>query len=271
MLRLRHLVLGALVLGLASCASPKTSRPQYTKAEYAAEREQQAQEARTKSDFNDKKDYSQEELQALVKRADPVAAKVSAAAATLCRDIQATKCASQVIVQGGKKGLNAYADGKNVVIYPAMIDFAKNDTHLAFVIAHEFAHNMLNHQADLMKNVAAGGILGTLLDVAAQSQGVNTGGAFSKLGAQQGQLSYSPEYEHEADYVGLYILARAGYDYAQAPAFWRQMSRANPDSIYIKTTHPTNPARTIQMNKTVEEINYKKTSNLALVPNFQPK
>jgi predicted Zn-dependent protease len=266
-----YILLTIAAFALAACATPKTSRPHYTKAEYAAERDQQANEARVKSDFDDKKTYSKEELQALAGRADPVAAKVSAAAATLCRDIQATKCASQVIIQGGKKGLNAYADGKNVVIYPAMIDFAKSDTHLAFVIAHEFAHNMLNHQADLMKNVAAGGILGTLLDAAAQSQGVNTGGAFGKLGAQQGQLSYSPEYEHEADYVGLYILARAGYEYAQAPAFWRQMSRANPDSIYIKTTHPTNPARTIQMNKTVEEINYKKANNLALVPNFQPK
>ncbi len=268
---MRNLLLMCCALTLVACVSPKTSRPQFSKAEYASEREQQASEARVKSDFNDQKDYSQEELQALVKRADPVARKVSEAAAALCRDIQATKCTSRVVIKGGKKGLNAYADGTNVVLHPAMIDFARDDTHLAFVIAHEFAHNIMNHQVDLMTNVAAGGILGTLLDVAAQTQGVNTGGAFGKLGAQQGQLTYSPEYEHEADYIGLYILARAGYDYPKAPGFWRSMSRANPDSIYIKTTHPTNPARTLQMNKTVEEINYKKAHRLALVPNFQPR
>lgn len=265
---LRYIPL-VLLMTISACASPKTSRPGYSKAEYLTEREQQAEAAKTKSDFDDQRSYSQTELEALAKRADPVARKISEASALLCRDIMATKCTSQVIIKGSKKGLNAYADGKNVVLHPAMIDFAKDDTHLAFVIAHEFAHNMMNHQADLMKNVAAGGILGTLLDVAAQTQGVNTGGAFGKLGAQQGQLSYSPEYEHEADYIGLYILARAGYDYAKAPNFWRKMSQANPDSIYIKTTHPTNPARTIQMNKTVQEIQYKQANKLALVPNFQ--
>ena len=270
-----HLLKQALVVSLiamvSACATPTTKRPTYSKAELASEQQAQAEVAKVKGEFNDQKSYSGEEVQKMATRLNEVATPIEKASATLCRDIMAQKCASKVVLKPDEKGLNAHADGKNVVIYPAMIDFAKNDNQLAFVIAHEFAHNILNHQKSLMQNVAAGGILGSLIDIAAGTQGVNTQGAFGKLGAKQGQLSYSPEFEHEADYVGLYILARAGFDYTQAPAFWRTMSQANPKAIYTTTTHPTNPSRTIQMNKTVEEINYKKAHKLALVPNFQPK
>lgn len=269
MLRIKHIALLSLVAMLAACATPTTKRPGYSKAELASEQQVQSGVAKVKSDFNDQKDYSGDDIKKLAARLDAVATPIEQASATLCRDIMAPKCNFQIVLKADEKGLNAHADGKNVVMYPAMIDFAKNDNQLAFVVAHEFAHNILNHQKSLMQNVAAGGILGSLIDIAAGTQGVNTGGAFGKLGAQTGQLSYSPEFEHEADYVGLYILARAGFDYTQAPAFWRNMSQANPKAVYTKTTHPTNPARTLQMSKTVEEINYKKAHKLALVPNFQ--
>lgn len=269
MYMLKQLLVLSLVVMVSACATPTTQRPTYSKAELASEQRAQAEAAKAKGEFNDQKKYSSAEIQKLAARLDEVATPIEQASATLCRDIMALKCASKVVLKPDEKGLNAHADGKNVVVYPAMIDFAKNDNQLAFVIAHEFAHNILNHQKSLAQNVAAGGILGSLLDIAASTQGMDTGGAFGKIGAQQGQLSYSPEFEHEADYVGLYILARAGFDYTQAPAFWRTMSQANPNAIYTTTTHPTNPSRTIQMNKTVEEINYKKAHKLALVPNFQ--
>lgn len=261
----------ALVVTISACAAPKTQRPTYSKAELASEQQTQAANAKVKVNFDDQKDYSAAEIKTITARLDKVATPIEQASAGLCRDIMAPKCNSKIVLKADAKGLNAHADGTNVVVYPAIIDFAKNDNQLAFVLAHEFAHNILNHQKSLAQNVAAGGILGSLIDIAAGTQGVNTSGAFGKLGAKTGQLSYSPEFEHEADYVGLYILARGGFDYAQAPAFWRNMSQANPEAIYTTTTHPTNPARTLQMNKTVDEINYKKAHNLALVPNFQQK
>jgi predicted Zn-dependent protease len=152
-----------------------------------------------------------------------------------------------------------------------MVDFAKNDNHLAFVIAHEFAHNIMQHIAATRQNVTIGALLGTVADVAAGAAGANTQGLFGKVGSQQGLLKYSAAFEAEADYVGLYILARAGYKIEDAPDFWRIMSQANPDSVYVSSTHPTNPARTIAMGKTVAEIRAKQKAGQPLIPNIKPK
>ena len=91
------------------------------------------------------------------------------------------------------------------------------------------------------------------------------------MGAQASLLAYSPSFEHESDYIGLYILARAGFDYQNAPEFWRLMSRNNPQGIYNRTTHPTTPERFVAMSKTIEEINAKKAKGLRLLPNFKAK
>lgn len=41
--------------------------------------------------------------------------------------------------------VNAWSDGKHVVLSTAIEQMASNDNELAFVIAHEMAHNILNH------------------------------------------------------------------------------------------------------------------------------
>lgn len=269
-----HILAISMLALVAACAMPTTLRPQYSKTELATEQQRQAIAAKAvKSKFDASKKYSEAQIASMAARLDAVATPIENAARGMCLELTdgKGKCRFKVVLAADKKGLNAHADGKSVVIYPAMIDFAKNDDQLAFVLAHEFAHNILQHQKALAQNVATGGILGSLIDIAASSQGLSTGGAFGKLGAQQGQLSYSPEFEHEADYVGLYILARGKFDFAKAPAFWRVMSEANPNAIYLTTTHPTNPARTIEMEKTVQEIHYKQRLNQPLTPNFLPQ
>lgn len=271
---MRHLLsILAPALLLTACVAPTTDNPNVTKAELAAE--QRAQDAAAKKapiDFNDKKPYGKNQVAALAARLAPIAARVENASGDLCRGmkLENKNCQFEVILDADKRGLNAHADGQNVVIYPAMIDFAKNDNHLAFVIAHEFAHNIMRHVDAQQKNVTFGALLGTVVDVAAGSQGANTGGVFGKLGSQQGLMRYSADFESEADYVGLYILARAGFAIEQAPDFWRMMSQAEPDAIYISSSHPTNPARTIAMTKIIAEIRAKQRAGLPLLPNIRP-
>jgi predicted Zn-dependent protease len=263
----------ALVV-VAACAKPVTQRPNYSAQEVKYEQQQQAAAVKAAAkNFNDKKKYSADDVKIMAARLGAIAGPIERASGQLCKELTAGKgnCTFKVILDADKKGLNAHADGQNVVIYPAMIDFARNDSQLGFVIAHEFAHNIMKHHQALMQNVTIGAVLGTLVDIAASSQGANTQGQFGQLGAQQGQLSYSAEFEHEADYVGLYILARAGMKIEDAPMFWREMSLAEPDAIYISTTHPNNPQRTIEMDKTVREIRYKQSKGLPLIPNLKPK
>lgn len=261
------------VLALAACASPTTQQPTYSDAEFKAE--QQAQAAAVKAaqqgGFNDQKDYSAAELESLKTRLTPIATRVEKASESLCADMHGKQCDFEVVLDPTEKGLNAHADGQRVVIYPAMVDYATNDNQLAFVIAHEFAHSIMGHVASQKQNVMIGGLLGTLGDAFAQSQGYDTGGSIGKLGAQQALLRYSPSFENEADYIGMYILDRAGYKIEDAPGFWRAMSINAPQAVYATTTHPNNPSRTVAMEKTVAEINAKKAAGQPLVPNIMAK
>lgn len=270
-MRLKLALLPALVL--VACAAPTTQRPGFSQDELAAEQAEQAAavKAAHPGAFDDQRDYSDAELKTLVERLRPIAGRIEKASGEICHDLGKSNCDFEIVVDPSQKGLNAHADGQNVVVYPAMIDFAKNDSQLAFVIAHEFAHSIMAHVASTQKNVAIGGILGTIADVVASSQGIDTGGQIGKLGANAALMRYSPDFENEADYVGLYILARAGYKVEDAPGFWRQMSLQVPQAIYATSTHPNNPSRTLAMQNTVAEINAKKSAKQPLLPNFKPK
>lgn len=264
-----------LMASLAACAAPTTQRPTYSDDEFKAEQQAQADavKAAQQGSFKADKTYTNDEIKAFAARLSFIAERVEKASEAVCRDMKGAgaKCDFEVVLDAREKGLNAHADGQRVVVYPAMVDFARNDNHLAFVISHEFAHSIMQHVASQQKNVAIGGILGSLGDAFAQSQGYDTGGSLGKIGAQQALLRYSPRFEDEADYIGLYILARAGFNIDEAPGFWRAMSIQAPQAVYTTTTHPNNPSRTLAMQKTVAEIKAKQQAGQPLVPNLAPK
>lgn len=273
-MRCRQLIASFLLLTLAACVAPTTDNPHVSREEMAQEAyAQERAAAQAPINFNEKKPYGHRQVEVLAARLTPIAARVTKASSALCTELgqQPEDCEFKVILDPSERGLNAHADGQDVVIYPAMIDFARNDNHLAFVIAHEFAHNIMRHIDAQKSNVTVGTIFGAVADIAAGAAGANTQGMFSKVGQRQGVLRHSVGFESEADYVGLYILARAGFTIEQAPDFWRMMSQASPDSIYIAQSHPTNPARSIAMGKTVAEIRAKQRARQRLVPNIRSK
>jgi len=157
--------------------------------------------------------------------------------------------------------VNAYADGQRVVITTGMIRFAESDDELALVVGHEMAHNARGHLDKKLGNSLLGGIL----DVAiAFGTGVNTGGAFSQAAAQ----SFSQEFETEADYVGVYMAARAGFAIKEAPSFWRRMAVEHPGSIKTNfmASHPSTPERFLRLERAVEEIADRKNGGGPLMP-----
>jgi hypothetical protein len=164
-----------------------------------------------------------------------------------------------------KDVVNAMADGKNVILTTGMLRFTETDDEIAIVLGHEFAHNALGHMRQMRAQVLAG----MLADLAvAVFSGVSTG-VFSNLA----RIAFSEEFEADADYLGLYFVARAGYDFHLAPQFWRRMAVEHTKNIRdsMVSTHPSTPERAVVLKKTIEEIDEKMKKGAALVPAKQDK
>lgn len=171
-----------------------------------------------------------------------------------------------VVTQDGT--INAFADGEAIYVTTGMMRFAEDD-ELAVVLGHEMAHNAMGHIDAKKQNALAGGLLGLVADIALASQGINTGGAYTNQFAQLGAMTFSQDFEREADYVGLYALALAGYPLDEAPTFWRHMAIANPGSIQLATSHPTTAERFVRLEQVLEEIREKQEAGSELRPEMK--
>ncbi len=139
--------------------------------------------------------------------------------------------------------LDARADGTRVFITTGFVRYTVTDDQLAVVLGHELGHNVMKHRARI-KEGGTGAILG------------NAGTMVSGL------LTV----EREADYVGLYLMARAGYDYASARDFWRQYGADYGKSRYAVGSNPGSLARATNAATTIEEIRRKQAAGEPLVP-----
>jgi len=164
---------------------------------------------------------------------------------------------------------NAYTDDKKIVIYSGIADLAKTDAQLAHVIGHELAHANLGHLDKRRVNQVLGWLGGSAIDVGILAGGVSTGGAFGREFEKAGALAYSVNFEREADYVGAYYAARAGYDMNGVEEFWRAMGLANPNDIRLGKTHPITPVRFLQIKKVAAEIADKRRRNVPLTPDLK--
>lgn len=263
-------ITSSLMLTLAACAAPTAKTPDISQAELA-------QEIAREHDFVNQQQLKKQQ-HALEKKAEMetrlarVGSRIMEGGVRLCPFIahDKSKCLFQFHLQDGH-AINAYADGGNIFITPAMMNFLKNDDELAVILGHEYAHNLMGHIAAQHENQMAGMLVGTTLDVLAAVGGFGTGSLFSNAGSQIGALSYSQQFESEADYIGLYIAANSGFDISDAADIWRRLSLKDPKLIDMATTHPTNPHRFLAMNKTIAEIEGKEQRSEPLIPKFKPK
>jgi hypothetical protein len=183
-------------------------------------------------------------------------------------DVEQANYCDYPVLMSNTDIVNAGADGEIIYVTRGLIRFLESDSELATAISHELAHNIRGHVKMAKKNAVAGDIGGLLLDIAAAAAGVNTQGALTRAGMNYGKSLYSKDMEREADYVGLYILALSGYDIIGAPNVFRRLGTSNPKNIEGKyaASHPSTPERYVALEKTVEEILRKQSSELPLIP-----
>ena len=165
--------------------------------------------------------------------------------------------------------VNAYTDGKKIVFSRGLIDFAANDDEIGFVIGHELAHIHLGHIDKKQANAIVGGIGGLMVDLLFKGGGFDSGYGFARTGMASGIEAYSVEFEAEADYLGIYLTDRAGFDARVAANFWRRMAVVNPRATTQALTHPTTPERFLAINATLEEIERKKKAGQKPEPNLK--
>jgi predicted Zn-dependent protease len=105
--------------------------------------------------------FSKEDLTHMAGRLQQIVNKLAPEATKLCRELNgpSANCDMRISLSSKGKGINAHADGKKIVVNAALIDFAESDSHLAFVIAHEYTHHMMRHVSSTQQNVMAGGLL----------------------------------------------------------------------------------------------------------------
>lgn len=139
--------------------------------------------------------------------------------------------------------LNARADGKRLFITTAMAGFTETDDELALILGHELAHHVLGHRGWHE----------------AETRGRQTQ-TVPALSATSGGA------ERQTDRVGLYLAARAGFDPAIAPAFWRRFATFNWRVRFPGWSHPSAEARARDLETVNAEISALCASGQPLVP-----
>ncbi|MBP6379805.1 MAG: M48 family metalloprotease [Sphingorhabdus sp.] len=114
-------------------------------------------------------------------------------------------CASDFWVDARAKR-DAGADGVRVRVTSGLIDYVLDDDELAAVVAHEMAHNLLDHRP--------------LIEA-----------------TKRGKTKVIKATEAEADRLSVWLMANAGYDPEAAITFWQRYGKATGLGIFSAPTH----------------------------------
>jgi predicted Zn-dependent protease len=171
--------------------------------------------------------------------------------------------------------INAFAlPGGFVGVHTGLLAAADTESELASVLAHELSHvtqrhiaRMLGQQKQMQLPVLAAMAAALLLG---RSRPDLAGGATAAVqaGAVSTQLSYSRDFERDADRTGLQALVAAGYDPRAMAAFFEKMQRSQRVSDdgtlpgYLRT-HPVTTERIADAQNRVSALPYKQTPDSA--------
>ena len=170
------------------------------------------------------------------------------------------------------KIVNAFClPGGKVAFFTGILKHTQTEAGVATVMGHEVTHALYRHGVERISR--------SYLEMIAQA-GVLAGAATGKVNpaALQGilmaygvnsQLPFSRTQESEADYIGLRLMAQAGYDPHEAVGFWERMSgcpreyigklcfRSGAGVPEFLSTHPSEETRIKNLERwTPEAMHY---------------
>lgn len=170
-----------------------------------------------------------------------------------------TLACSFSIELGNVDTVNAYSDGRRVLVTRGMMNFAQTDEELAYLIARELGHNALSHPGRQKMVKTIGDVIDNLMRVTPDT---------TTLAGTAGILPYGQDMDAAADTLALYMLVRAGYSIDNAPNFWRRLATQYPASMPNSYTaiHPSTAYRLAMIGKVTQIINAKKAAGKPLLP-----
>lgn len=153
------------------------------------------------------------------------------------------------------KTVNAFAiPGGNVYVYSGIVDFLQSDDELAAVIAHELAHVEKRHS---LKNFRTSTALSFLLEKAVKNK--KNKEAWTAVLSALAMMKFSRKQEDEADDVGQYRLAAAGFNPYGQVQVWERFLKKFGDSKGIEkflSSHPSHQYRIENAKKNLAKMNY---------------
>lgn len=172
---------------------------------------------------------------------------------------------------------NAFAlPGKKIGVHTGIMKVANTPDQLAAVIGHEIGHVMAKHSAERLsiQTVTATGsqLVGAVLATQGEGEQALIMGVMG-LGLQYGvTLPYSRTHESEADYVGVVLMAQAGFDPRASVTLWQNMRAASQGSPpEFMSTHPSPDTRIDQLQSMMSTAIpvYQQAHDRGLRPNCQ--
>jgi Zn-dependent protease with chaperone function len=160
-----------------------------------------------------------------------------------------------VYVLRGDSVVNAAATrGNFVFVWSGMLRTVRNDGELAAVLAHEMGHVLANHTQPTPAEEASAIMANVGGNVASQVVAVQ--GPYGALSGIAGILAeeaikafiVNPEsqrQEHEADQIGIFLMADAGYEPNDAISLWTTMDQQGTGAGIptFLSSHPANDER----------------------------
>ncbi|MEO6404925.1 MAG: M48 family metallopeptidase [Ferruginibacter sp.] len=146
--------------------------------------------------------------------------------------------------------INAYTVGGKIFITKAMLAKCKNDDQLYAIIGHEVGHNEKGHIKNTIKQmIASKKFFGDWGDMFFAAKKLLTG-------------SFNQKNELEADYYGIDLAWKLGYDICAIKSFWDDMAKGeeHEDFLDFIRTHPYSDVRSKCLVNHIQ-INFKQQCN----------
>ena len=170
-----------------------------------------------------------------------------------------TQACAFAIDIGHAPQVNAYADGRRIMLTQGMLDYLTADDELAAIVAREIAHNVQKHAATMKLAATMSGIIDALLPLTPD---------LKPFAGSAGLRAFDDKLDQEADRIALYMLARAGYAPEAAQRALQKLAQAYPASVPNGYTalHPWTDDRAALVRTTLAEIRQKQSAKKVLVP-----